>query len=53
MMLPNERVLELYKIIKTGTEKEARQADEELEEIAKKEMEERKKNPPPCGDLML
>ena len=53
MMLPNERVLELYKIIDEGTMEEKLKADKELDEIARKEREEREKNPPPWGDLML
>lgn len=53
MMLPSKRVLELYDIVDNGTEEEKKQAYKELDEIAKKEMEEEKKNPPPWGNLML
>ena len=53
MVLPSDRVLELYKIIDEGTMEEKLRANEELKKIAEKEMEEEKKNPPPWGDLML
>ena len=53
MMLPDKRVLELYEIKRNGTMEEKRKADKELDEIAKREREEREKNPPPWGDLML
>ncbi len=53
MMMPSDRVLELWKIIDEGTGEEKRKAHKELKEIAKKKREEREKNPPPWGDLML
>lgn len=53
MMLPSERELELFDIIKNGSDEEKKIADRELKEIWKKEEEERKKNPPPWGNLML
>ncbi len=53
MVLPSERELELFDIMKNGTPEEAEEADRELKEIWAKEMEEEKKNPPPWGKLML
>ena len=53
MMLPSKRVLELFEIRRNGTMEEKIKADKELQEIAKKEMEEEKKNPPPWGNTMF
>lgn len=53
MMLPSEEKLRLREIIRNGTEEEVLKAYEELEKLVKKETEERKKNPPPWGNLML
>lgn len=53
MVLPSERELELFDIMKNGTPEEVKKADKELKEIWAKEIEEEKKNPPPWGDLML
>ena len=53
MLLPSERELELFDIIKNGTHEEVAKADKELKDIWAKEIEEEKKNPPPWGDLML
>lgn len=53
MVLPSEEVLELHKVLDTGTEEEKKEARKELREILKREAEEEKKNPPPWGKLML
>lgn len=51
--MPSEEKLRLWEIIDNGNQKEAEQARKKLEEIAIREMEEEKKNPPPWGNLML
>ena len=53
MIMPSEVKLRLCNIINTGTKEAADQARKKLEEIAIREMEEEKKNPPPWGYLML
>ncbi len=52
MVMPSEEKLKLCKIIKTGTKEEADQARKKLEEIAIREMEEEKKNPPPWAGII-
>ncbi len=52
MVMSSEEKFRLHDIIRNGTE-EVLEAYIELEEIIQKEMEEKKNNPPPWGDLML
>ena len=53
MVLPSEEKLRLWQIIDNGTKEESLKARKELEELIKKEMEEREKNPPPWGNTMF
>lgn len=52
MVLPSEEVLELHKILDTGTEEEKKEARKKLREILERETEEEKKNPPPWAGII-
>ena len=53
MIGPSKEEIKLLNIIKNGTEEEKRKAGIDLKELYRKEREEREKNPPPWGNLML
>ena len=53
MLLPSEEEARLYNILKNGTKEEKIKARAALDELFRKEMEEKKKNPPPWGDDFL